>query len=261
MCIRDSRTAVRAVDVAQVAFEDTRNLLARHLGVSQPLSEAWEFPVAITAITEWPSPVEVLRAAGLENITDIPSQEVAVAEFLTVIATHRPDVQAANCDSTAARAVHELALSNRIPDLQIGPYYQQSQSTERFYGLRAQMEIPVWNTGRPLEQQRMAEWHRQSTIATTLAERADAEIESTFERYERTWEALQLIRLELPNDLQTALDRTEAALQSSQIELPVAIQQRQRQLQQRRLYVDALNDHALAAIALFGASGMATDSR
>ena len=257
----DHRTAVRAVDVAQVAFEDARNLLARHLGISQIESETWEFPVTITEITEWPSPLEVLQTAGLENVADIPSQEGVVAAFLTANATHRPDVQAANCDVAAALAAHELAHSNRIPDLQIGPYYQQSQSTERFYGLRAQMEIPIWNNGRPLEQQRLAEWHRQTTVAKTLVERADAEIETAFERYERTWAALQSIRQDLPADLHSAQERTEAALKSGQVESPVAIQQRTRQLQQCRLYADALNDHSLAAISLFGASGLTTDPR
>ncbi len=256
----DHRTAVRAVDVAHVAFEDARNLLARHLGVSQPMSEAWEFPVGLTEVTEWPSPVVVLQTAGLVDVSEIKSQEDIVAGFLFDTASHRPDVQAAKCDAASAKAAHDLANSNRIPDLQIGPYYQQSQSRERFYGFRAQVEIPVWNTGRPLEQQRLAEWHRLSTLARVQGERADAEIETAFERYERTWAALQAIRLEIPTDLQAAADRTEAALQAAQIELPAAVAQRTRLLQQRRLFADALNDHALAAIALFGSSGLVTDS-
>ena len=67
-------------------------------------------------------------------------------------------------------------------------------------------------------------------------------------------------RTEIPTDLQAAADRTEAALQAAQIELPAAVAQRTRLLQQRRLFADALNDHALAAIALFGSSGLVTDS-
>ena len=83
-----------------------------------------------------------------------------------------------------------LATANKTPDLQIGPYYQRTADGTSFLGFRAQMDIPVINSGRPLEQQRISEFNQRVTGWQQLQRRAELEALAAWERYELAFAAV-----------------------------------------------------------------------
>ena len=101
------------------------------------------------------------------------------------MAASRPDVLAARADTDTARANSNFANASRIPDLQIGPYYQRDDFGTAYLGFRAQTDIPVINNGMPLVRQRQAEFFQRATIAQQLAARANLEAQAAADRYER----------------------------------------------------------------------------
>src|SRR5207244_11879157 len=92
--------------------------------------------------------------------TEASGVEALVAQ----LAGGRPDVLAARANFEAARANLGLARASRVPSLMIGPFYEHDTEAVQSYGLQAQIEIPVVNSGRPLVRQREAEL-RQRQVA------------------------------------------------------------------------------------------------
>ena len=110
----------------------------------------------------WKAPADV----SLEPRSDESSLKIPADREKVLICSHaasRPDVMAARSDIDVARANLSLATASKTPDLQIGPYYQRTLDGTTFWGFRAQMDLPVINSGRPLERQRAAELGQRLT--------------------------------------------------------------------------------------------------
>jgi cobalt-zinc-cadmium efflux system outer membrane protein len=184
--------------------------------------------------------------------------EAAVADHQSLartLAAGRPDVTAACWDVAAARANLDLAHANRVPDLIIGPYYERDDDSTTQYGLRAQMDLPVLNSGLPLVRQRMAELTQRQAIWEQLLVRATLEAETALDRYER---ALRLVR-----DLGTAGDelppelaRLEEQFRAQEVELTRVLLARASFFQARRDELDLLNELAQAAAGVVAATGL-----
>ena len=84
-----------------------------------------------------------------------------------------------------ARANLHLAQGSRRPDLQIGPYYQRTESGTTYLGFRAQSDIPVVNNGLPLVRQREAELTQRYAVWQQLQTRAQLEASAALTRPSR----------------------------------------------------------------------------
>ena len=180
----------------------------------------------------------------------------ATASQLSTMATSRPDVMAARSDAVAARANANLANGSRIPDVQIGPYYQRTDTGITFLGFRGQMDLPVINNGVPLLRQREAEYCQRVMTSQQLATRAQLEAEAAADRYERA----RLIREEFGDEKQTsvpaALQHLEEQFKDKEVDILRVLQARISLLQSQRADLDALNELMQAAVAVTAASGM-----
>lgn len=176
------------------------------------------------------------------------------------MATNRPDVMAARADADTARANTNWANGQRIPDLQIGPYYQRTDNGITYLGFRAQMDIPVINDGVPLLRQRQAELFQRATLAQQLAIRATLEAQAAANRYERA----RQIRLESTdvNDssVPVELQKLEEQFRENEVDILRVIQARSSLLQKQRADLDALNELMQAAATLTAASGASLES-
>jgi cobalt-zinc-cadmium efflux system outer membrane protein len=196
------------------------------------------------------------RIVLAESVTRWKWQPVDATQ-LTSVATGRPDVLAARADTDTARANADLANSSRIPDLQIGPYYQRNDSGTTFVGFRAQMDLPVFNNGVPLLRQREAEFHQRATTAQQLATRAHLEAEAAADRYER---ARQLLSEPGDAPLPVELQRLEEQFKAGEVDILRLLQARTSLIQNQRADLDALNEMMQAAVAVTVASGAPLES-
>jgi cobalt-zinc-cadmium efflux system outer membrane protein len=172
------------------------------------------------------------------------------------LACGRPDVLAAASDVETARANLDLARASRVPDLQIGPYYQRNNDPVTYWGFRAQMDIPVLNTGVPLVRQRLAEVNQRQGTYEQLLNRATLEAQAAIERYERSLtladDSQPLVGEELPIELQ----RLEQQFLAGEIDLVRVVTARTSFFQARRAALDTLNEVAQASANLLAATAL-----
>lgn len=202
-----------------------------------------------------PAAVSIDVVEGLETWTWLPSNLSEPGAAAAYVAS-RPDVMAARCDVAAARANVDLARGSRIPDLQIGPYYQRTESGTSYLGLRTQNDIPVWNNGVPLVRQREAEVRQRAVVRQQLQLRAQLDAESALVRYERALQMLAESDSTFTESFPAELSRLEQQYRAGDIDFLRVVTARTSLLQLRRTHLDLLNEVAQAAIAVTAATGM-----
>lgn len=172
------------------------------------------------------------------------------------LASGRPDVWAANADVDAARANLDLARANRVPDLQIGPYYQRNNDPTTFWGLRAQMDVPVLNTGAPLVRQRLAELTQRSAIWEQTLNRATLEAQAALERYDRAKTIVAQSETAVGEAMPVELQKLEEQFRAGEVDVVRVITARTSFFQARRAALDTLNELAQASAVLIAATGL-----
>jgi cobalt-zinc-cadmium efflux system outer membrane protein len=172
------------------------------------------------------------------------------------LAAGRPDVSAAGADVETARANLDLARANRIPDLQIGPYYQRNNDPVTFWGLRAQMDIPVLNTGAPLVRQRLAELTQRHAIWEQLLQRATLEAEAALDRYDRALVVASDGETAVVEELPIELRKLEEQFRAGEVDMVRVITGRTSFFGARRAALDTLNELAQSSAALVAATGL-----
>lgn len=179
---------------------------------------------------------------------------------LCSMAAGRPDVMATRADTETARANTCLANGNRIPDVQIGPYYQRTDTAITYVGLRAQMDIPVINSGIPMLRQREAELCQRATVAQQLSLRASLEAQAAADRYERARQLLvdagESPHISVPIELQNL----EELFKANEVDILRVIQARNSLLQNQRAELDAMNEIMQSAVAITAATGTPIES-
>lgn len=176
--------------------------------------------------------------------------------WITSWAGSRPDVLVAHANIDVASAGLNLASADRVPDIVMGPYYQHDPDGMSRYGLRAELSLPIINTGRPLETQRMTELCQRTTVWRQTLLRAELEAQAAFERYQLAFNVLAnektLSTSELPQELQSL----EKQFLAGEVDVVRIIQARTSILQNQRAQLDLLNELAQSAALLVGATGM-----
>ncbi len=186
--------------------------------------------------------------------------QTADSTLLSSLSASRPDVMASRADADAARANVNFADASRIPDLQVGPYYQRNDSGTTFVGFRAQMDIPVINNGLPLLRQREAELTQRAMTAQQLSQRARLEAEAAADRYERARQLVQQPDDTSHADTAIELQRLEEEFRKGEVDILRVLQARNSLLQNRRADLDALNELLQAAVAVTASSGCPLES-
>lgn len=171
-------------------------------------------------------------------------------------AASRPDVLAALADVDAARANVSLASAAKVPDVQVGPYYQRSRDQSTYLGLQAQMDIPVLNTGRPLERQRIAELNQRTAVWQQLYRRANLEGEAAWQRYQLAYESLKESGLDHPFETPAALQGLERQFQAGEVDITRVALARNSILQRQRIRLDLYNELAQAAADVIATVGL-----
>lgn len=250
----DTRSTSQQLRLAEANYQTALRNLRNQLGLDpdSPVDFRgdlrdiqWRMPTAETA-RQWQP--EVYQ----QQIADLSDEKAWIASW----AACRPDVQVAHADIDVASANLNLASANKMPDLIIGPYYQKDASSLTHYGLRAQMDIPVLNTGRPMERQRMAEFNQKTTVWRQTLLRAELEAQAAYERYKVAYQLYErergLTSKELPQELQSL----EKQFEIGEVDVVRIIQARTSILQNQRAHLDLVNELAQSAALLVGASGM-----
>jgi outer membrane protein TolC len=180
------------------------------------------------------------------NASDPWSVRVS-AELVTELAQQRPDVLAAGSGAGVAEANADLARANQIQNVAVGPFYERDESGTVFAGFRTQMNLPVWDTGRPLTAQREAEENLQWVTVDQLRTRAEVEARTAIERYER---ARRMLKEQSSDRL--AFEAAEMKdikdqFAAGQADILNVYAVQNTLLQEQRTYFDLLNEVAQAA--------------
>ena len=144
----------------------------------------------------------------------------------------------------------------RTPNLQIGPMWQRDDSATQFWGVRAQIDIPVVNSGTPLVRQRRAKLHQQQVTAARLEEKAGLEARAAVERYERARRLVEQSRAEFALAMLDVLKPFEEQFQAGQTTLLQVFAGRTSLAQSRRSFLELLNELAQAAADVTQATGL-----
>lgn len=202
------------------------------------------------------SPSELAKKESPLPWKVIENEDSAIAR----LAARRPDVMAACADTDAARANTRLAKASRVPDVQLGPYYQRTLDGSTFFGFRAHSELPVWNNGNPLVRQRYAETRQRAVTYDQIRTRAEIEAEVAVDRYDRAVRLLSDSDMTESLQLPAELERLEAQVAEGEVDVLRVFQARTSLLQNRRAVLDSLNELMQASAAVTAATGLPLES-
>lgn len=247
----DRDTSRRQAQLAEANYQTALLDLRRHLNL--PISIAYE-PIGDLSDWQWLAPWS--ETPPSVATPGFPTEPAAWAASLT---SARPDVMAARADLAAARANIDFARGARIPDLQIGPYYQRSESGTTFVGFRAQADIPVLNNGTPLVRQREAETRQRHAVWQQLHIRAQREAEAAIDRYVRARTAAAENTDEVES-LPTELEKLERQFRANEVDFIRIVTARTSLINARRAELDLLNEAAQAAVVVTASTGLPPES-
>ena len=201
---------------------------------------------------QWRSVGHVVGGGGSQEALSESIDDTLVLK----LAANRPDVVAARAAVTRARENMQLANAMKRPSLQAGPMWQRDDSATQFWGVQAQINLPVVNSGEPLVRQRYAELRLQRITASQLEQRAILEARAAIQRYERALRLVKQSRGEFVSDISIGLKPFEDQFRAGQISLLQVFAARTTLVQSQRGFLDLLNELSLAAADVTQATGL-----
>ena len=255
-----SRAAERRADLAETTYRAAVLALRRQLNLSPqtPLQltgalSQWKWrPVVTTGLDESGPPKTPSAKRRREESLD----PAAVTALATELAAVRPDVMATRAGLDFSETQWDLARASRVPNVQIGPFYQRDDAATSFWGFQAQMNIPVVNTGKPLVRQREAQYQQQQVALSKLQQKATLEIQTAIERYERARRLMVRARKDFVKPLPELLKPFEDQFKAGQFDLLRVFAARTSLIEARRTYLDMLNELAQAAAEVTAVTGL-----
>jgi cobalt-zinc-cadmium efflux system outer membrane protein len=175
---------------------------------------------------------------------------------LNALVSERPDVLAARADVDSARANLDLADASRIPNVQLGPYYERDESGTTFVGFKGAVDIPIVNTGMPLVRQRRSELRQRQNVLTQLLAKANVDAEAAVRRYERARQIVEAARPDLTEPFPKELRQIEDQFRAGQVDILRVFAARSSLIQNRRAALDALNELSQAAVGVSAATAL-----
>jgi outer membrane protein, heavy metal efflux system len=251
--------------LARASDVTTARVAARQAGRQAELAEA-TYQAALLALRQQLNlslKAPLTLAESLTEIVWLPlrPEESSADEslFAAELVEGRPDVMAARGGVSVGEANWRLARAAMIPDIQAGPIYERVDTGTRFLGLRLQMEIPINNNGAPLARQRRAEMNRLALTYEQLKVRAGLEAQSAINQYERVREMVRKVAVSQPGTLSPELKEITGQFQAGQADILGVIATQNNLLQERRIYLDLLNQLAQSAAAVIQGTGLPPD--
>lgn len=175
-------------------------------------------------------------------------------------AAARPDVRAAGADLQVAVAEAKLALANRMPNLDIGPAYERDEDETVFWGVTAQMAIPVFSSTRTRAAERETEVCQKQVVLQQRTRQATIEIETALGQYERARELAKRFHTGGDKELARQVQAVEDLYEAGQVDLLRVYTARTQSLQVRMARLQALDTLARAGGDLIEASGIGPES-
>jgi len=250
----DTNSSRRQLQLAMANHQTSLRDLRRQLGLPPGSPQHFEGDLEMIA---WQLPTgDSIEPAADEMAIDTDLLTTDDAAWIAGWASARPDVLAAHANIDMARANLRLASADRVPDLQLGPYYQGDPDGMTRLGFRAEMNLPIINSGKPLETQRNAELCQQTAVWQQLHLRAELEGQAAYERYKLAYRAFHGEASDGPSELPRELQSLEQQLALGEVDVVRVIQARTSILQNQRARLDQLNELAQSAALLVGATGM-----
>jgi len=241
-----ARQSQRQAELAEANYQTS--LRALQLVLDVPLNTPIE-PDSDLETYKWLPASEALEwasANGNNGVTN--TSDDGALQWVS----NRPDVVAANFAVSAANADLELAKADRVPNIATGPTYERDESGTLFFGIAAQMDIPVWNTGNPLVQQRAAELQQQVITWQQTKARAALQAQAAVNRYmiaHRLWEEHWAEQDASESELTTVTD----AFKQGQASIVEVLTTQDNLIQERRDYLNLLHEISQAAADVIAA--------
>ncbi len=245
-----SRSSRRQADLAEATYQTS--LLAIRQQLVMPPDTPFEL-VGDLAKWQWHP------AANVAALPENPLQMTIPVNVAAQLVVNRPDVQAARSDAQTARSNADLANANRIQNVAVGPIYDRDDFGTQFIGFRTQMNIPVFDNGKPLTRQRCAE-HRQRVVASQQIEtRAALEAQLAIDRYERARRIVENSH-RVSEGFDTEMRAMDEQFKAGQADIVAVYATRASLIQDHRASLDALNELAQAAANVTAATGMPSNA-
>lgn len=237
-----ARQSRRQADLAEAQYNASLMALRQQLNV--PLDQPLKFEQRLTDFA-W-APVQDLESPDEATPPATCPQSLAAS-----LIAARPDLMAAQAGVSVANANMLLSKAARMPDVAVGPIYETADDGTHYLGLRFQTDVPVFNNGTPLLNQRRAEMGQQRLVYAQLRERAMIDAQTAIDRYERD---RRLVEKELaggggassggvPPELKQITDQFEAG----QADILAVFNTQTNLLLERRAWVDLLGETSQAA--------------
>ena len=253
----DRQSTLQQLQLASANYQAAVRDLARQIGVSP---QNLQSPSGSLESIEWriPGGTNGMSVAAMNSDLNIAAADARGG--VVSWASSRPDVMAARSDIDVARSNLNLAAASKTPDLQIGPYYQTTADGTNFVGFRGQVDLPIINTGEPLERQRCAE-HRQRYIVWQQAQRrAELEAQAAFDRYHTALMAVTSDSNTVAENMPAALEGLERQFMEGEVDVTRVVQARSSIITSQRARLDLLNEVAQSAAALTAATGIPVEN-
>ncbi len=160
-------------------------------------------------------------------------------EMVQTALANRPDIRAAQSQIAGTHAAVDLAKGDRIPTQILGPQYAMDEAGVQYVGLIWVTPLPIWNNGRPLVAQRMAEHHRATVSAAQAQQRAVSQVRAAVARWNG---ATDLVNdsAGLSEELNKEVANLERLFELRQTDLSRLMQARQRLIQLDNSRLDAV---------------------
>ena len=251
----DARSTKQQVRLAKANYKTAIRDLKRQLGIApdDPLDVVEDL-----RSMKWTIPSLDIAEMAAESNAILSVESNQRSTLITSRAASRPDVMAAQSDIDVARTAMCLATAAKTPDLQIGPYYQRTTDGTSFLGFRAQMDLPVINSGKPLENQRIAELNQRVIVWQQLQRRAELEAQAAWERYELALEALAEDATDV-TDVPKELEGLEQQFLAGEVDVVRVVQARASIIQNQRVRLDILNEISQSAANLTATAGISVE--
>jgi outer membrane protein TolC len=176
-----------------------------------------------------------------------PGEVQSSAQLAQTLADERPDVRAAQAGTNVAQSNADLARANTVQNIQFGPYYERDEFETLFFGFAAQMNLPIWDSGKPLARQREAECTQKVVGLNALRMRARVEVQTALERYQRARSLAEKEHSNLVQSLSGDLARVKRQFDVGQADILNVFATQTSLLQEQKAYLDLLNELAQAA--------------
>ena len=246
-----ARQSRRQADLAEATYQAA--MLALHQQLNVPLDQRLTLAARLTDIT-WQSVQSIDAEAG--------NQGHGLRALAAELVEARPDVMAASAGIRVANANAGLARAARMPDIQAGPIYETADDGTQYLGMRLQTDVPVWNNGAALANQRRAELQQQQLTHGQLRQRAMLEAQAAIDRYERARGLVEKAAADaapVAGGIPAELQEITAQFEAGQAEILAVFVTQGNLLQDRRAYLDLLNEVAQAAAGVVQATALPPD--